>query len=160
MNGPHARLPWQRNLPGLARAAGRLFTRRAERARRSEPPYARLVTADEAARTYFSAWTDRDPGGRARHLEACFREDGYVVAPGQRLVGRAAVARAIEAFASDPRRLCARLGGAIDAHDTIFRFRAIIEDPQGRIVQELLDVGEVDGAGRIRVVFTFVESHR
>jgi hypothetical protein len=47
-------------------------------------------------------------------------------------------------FFSDPRGLSARLVSAIDAQGPLFRFGAVVEDRDGRIVFDGFDAVEVD----------------
>jgi SnoaL-like domain len=109
-----------------------------------------------AARTYAAAWTEPDPAARSRMLEACFAVDGRIAARGDGIRGRAALAAAIDAFFADPRRLTTRITSAIDVQGRLFRFRAVLENPDGTPVVEVHDAGEVDGDGRIALLLTFV----
>jgi len=119
-----------------------------------------MTPAELAARRYISAWAESDRAARAALLEACFAVDGRICVRGQVLRGRAELAAAIDTFIADPRGLTARLTSVIDAAGTAFRFRALVEYPDGKPFMELLDVGEVDAEGRICALYTFVEPLR
>ena len=108
-----------------------------------------------AARTYAAAWSEPDPQARARMLEECFAVDGRIATRGDGIRGRAALAAAIDAFFADPRRLTTRVTSAIDVHGRIFRFRAVLEWPDGTPFLEVHDAGEVDAGGRISLLLTF-----
>jgi hypothetical protein len=109
-----------------------------------------------AARTYVAAWQEPDPAVRARLLEACFATDGRIVSRGAGIRGRAALAKAMDDFFADPRKLTTRVVSAIDAQGPVFRFRAVLEHPDGGTTMEIFDAGEVDADGRIALLLTFV----
>jgi hypothetical protein len=108
-----------------------------------------------AARTYVAAWQQSDAAARAPLIDACFAIDGRIVSPGAVIRGRSALAAAMSDFFSDPRGLSARLVSDIDAQGPLFRFRAVVEDRDGRIVFDGFDAAEVDAEGRIAVLLTF-----
>lgn len=111
---------------------------------------------ETAARTYAAAWAEPDPLVRARMLEACFAVDGRIVSRGEGIRGRVALAAAIDAFVADPRGLTTRVTSSIDVQGRLFRFRAVLENPDGSPFLEIHDAGEVDGDGRIALLLTFV----
>jgi hypothetical protein len=111
--------------------------------------------AEIAAQTYLAAWREPDAAARVALIDACFAVDGRIVSPGALIRGRAALAAAISDFLSDTRGLSARLASSIDAQGPIFRFRAVVEDRDGRVVFDGFDAGEVDADGRIAVLLTF-----
>jgi len=108
-----------------------------------------------AAQTYVAAWQEPDAAARARLLEACFAVEGRIVGPGSVIRGRAALAAAIDGFFADPRGLTAHLASAIDAQGPLFRFRAVVEARDGRVVLDGFDAAEVGADGRITVLLTF-----
>jgi hypothetical protein len=108
-----------------------------------------------AAQTYVAAWQEPDPAARARLIEACFAADGRIVSRGAVIRGRAALAAAIDGFIADPRGLRPRLPSAIDVQGPLFRFRALVEDRDGRVILDGFDAAEVDADGRITVLLTF-----
>jgi len=108
-----------------------------------------------AAQTYVAAWQESDAAARVPLIDACFAVDGRIVSRSTVIRGRAALAASISDFFSDPRGLSARLVSAIDAQDPIFRFRAVVEDRDGRIVFDGFDAAEVDADGRIALLLTF-----
>lgn len=116
-----------------------------------------MDTTELAARRYIDAWLDSDRERRTQLIEACFAADGRIVFGGQVIRGRAELAAAIDAFRIDPRTLSARLTSPVEAAGPMFRFRARFEHPDGRRHSELIDIGEVDGDGRIAALYTFVE---
>lgn len=116
-----------------------------------------MSSAEDAARTYIAAWLEPDRDARSRLLESCFAQDGKIAVRGQVLRGRAELAAAIDAFFADPRRLVTQSRSAVEAANGSFRFRFVVTYPDGRPFVDMLDVGEVDDAGRISAIYTFLE---
>jgi hypothetical protein len=107
-----------------------------------------------AVDSYIRAVSERDPEARAAMLEACFAADGRVVSRSREIRGRAALADVITRFLADPQLLRVRVVSAIDAGETTFRFRSVVERRDGTNL-EFFDAGEVDASGRISLVLTF-----
>ena len=112
-------------------------------------------STEMAAQTYVAAWQEPEQTARARMLDRCFAAEGRIVSRGTVIRGRAALAASIEDFFADPRGLAARLLSAIDVQGSIFLFRAVVEDRDGRIVFDGFDAAEFDAEGRITVLLTF-----
>ena len=128
------------------------------RGRASPPRYHRgMETTELAVRRYIDAWFERDRARRDPLIEACFAADGRITIGDRVMRGRAELAAAIEAFQLDPRGLSATLTSPIEAGGAMFRFRALFTHPDGQRHSELIDIGEVDGDGRIATLYTFVE---
>ncbi len=107
-----------------------------------------------AVETYIRAVGERDPGERARLIEACFAEDGRVVARQSVIRGRAGVDAMIARFLADPQMIGFRVTSAIDASGTTFRYRSIVERRDGTSL-EFFDAGEIDADGRIATLLVF-----
>jgi hypothetical protein len=107
-----------------------------------------------AVDTYIRAASERDPEARAALLETCFAADGRIVSRSREVRGRAALADEIARLLADPQLVRIRILSAIDAGDTTFRFRSIVERRDGKNL-EFFDAGEVDASGRISLVLTF-----
>ena len=116
-----------------------------------------METTELAARRYIDAWLEADREQRAQLIATCFAADGRIVFGGQVIRGRTELAAAIDAFRVDPRKLSARLISPVEAAGPMFRFRALFEHPDGQRHSELIDIGEVDGDGRIAALYTFIE---
>lgn len=116
-----------------------------------------MQPSEQAVRRYIDAWFEPDRERRAQLLEACFAADGRIAIADRVIRGRDELAATIDAFQVDPRRLTARLTSPIDADGTTFRFRALFTLPDGQRHSELIDIGEVDGEGRIATLYTFEE---
>jgi len=114
-----------------------------------------MTPAEAAARAYVAMWTEPDRDRRRALLEQCWAVDGRMVARGRTIGGREALWASVEGFFADRRGRRNRLTSEIDANDTSFRFRAVLEDADGTVLVEAHDIGEVDADGRITVLFTF-----
>ena len=114
-----------------------------------------MVSAvQDAVRAYIRAGGETDAAARAQLLEACFAEDGRIVARRREIRGRAALADELTRLHADPEFVRFRLMSAVDAEGTTFRFRSGVERRDGTLL-EFFDAGQVDSTGRIALVFTF-----
>jgi hypothetical protein len=109
---------------------------------------------ENAVQTYVRAVGERDPAARAKLIEACFAEDGRVVARSSVIRGRAGVDAMIARFLADPQMLGFHLASVIDAAGTTFRYRSIVERRDGTTV-EFFDAGEIDADGKIATLLVF-----
>ena len=109
---------------------------------------------ETAVQTYIRAAAERDPGARAKLLEACFAEDGRIVTRSSVIRGRTAVDAMIARFHADPQNLGFRMTSAIDAAGTTFRYRSVVERSDGTRI-EFFDAGEIDADGRIVTLLVF-----
>ena len=109
---------------------------------------------ERAVETYVAIPNERDPAGRIALIDACWAEDGRLVAHGGGTVrGRAAIAAMFERFLADSRVVRVRLV-ASDARGTTFRFRHATDYADGTVT-EGFDAGEIDDEGRIRLLLAF-----
>jgi hypothetical protein len=116
-----------------------------------------MVSAVETAvDTYVRAWDEPDPAVRAAMVEACFAENGRIVAPRSEFLGRAALTEMMTRVLADPMFLRVRIVSAIDIGKSTFRYRAAIEQRDGT-KQEFLDAGMIDDSGRIALILVFAE---
>lgn len=108
--------------------------------------------ADEAVDAYVEAAREKDPDTRARLLEACWADDGRLVVHGGRtLRGRDEVRAMFARFAGNTGIAGVRVLER-DARGSTFTLRYVTERKDGSTA-EALDVGEVDEAGRISLLF-------
>lgn len=131
-----------------------LFTFEEPLAEAAAPPDAASPAA-QAAQRYIDVWTERDPAARRARLEACFAPAARLVARRRSFRGLAELAAMVEAALADPRGLAAQRTTAIDAAGAAFRFGSLgtFADGSPPFVGE--DAGEVDGDGRIAVIYAF-----
>lgn len=109
---------------------------------------------ERAVETYIRAARERDPGVRAKLLEACFAEDGRIVTRSSVIRGRAAIDAMIARFHGDRDLLGFRMTTTIDAVGTTFRYGSVVERRDGTTV-EFFDAGEIDADGKIVTLLVF-----
>lgn len=110
---------------------------------------------ETAVDTFIRAWSEKDPARRAAMIDACFAVDGRFVTRTSVLSGRTALLAAMARVNADPEIQRIRLVSKVDAAGTTFRYRAVADRPDGTTTPESFDAGEIDEAGRIRLVLTF-----
>jgi hypothetical protein len=108
---------------------------------------------ETAVDTYIRAVSEPDPALRREMLDACFAADARFVTRSGELRGPAAIAEMVTRGLADPQVLGVRVV-AIDARGTTFRFQALTLLRNGQSL-EVFDAGEIDAAGRIRLLLTF-----
>lgn len=111
--------------------------------------------AARAAQRYVDVLAERDPAARCAALDACFASDARFVTLGRTLRGPGEIAAMVDRALGDPRGFSARRTTAIEAAGTAFRFGAIGEFADGSPAALAEDAGEIDGDGRIAVLYTF-----
>jgi hypothetical protein len=108
-----------------------------------------------AAQRYIDVWSERDPAARQALLEACFAPSGRIVARKRTFDGRDEVAAMIDATFAHPQGFTAGRTSAIEAAGSMFRFATVFSIGDGAPL-EGEDAGEIDGDGRIAVLYPFV----
>jgi hypothetical protein len=105
---------------------------------------------------YVAAWNEDDADKRRALIEEACSEDLRIVAPSQVVIGRAALDALIVDF--HHRRPGDRgfLSSSIEIHHQAFRFAAKIEGSSVAAPVEMLDAGECDVDGKIRLILSFV----
>lgn len=112
-------------------------------------------SAAQAAQRYVDAFGERDPAARRARLEACFAPAARLVARTRTYRGHGELVAMVEAALADPRGFSAGRTTAIQTAGAAFRFGTIgaFADGSPPFVGE--DVGEIDGDGRIAVIYAF-----
>jgi len=109
---------------------------------------------EHAVDTYIRMASERDPETRARMIEACWAQDGRLVAHGGAVLrGRDAMLAMFARVAADPSIAGVRVL-ARDVRGTTFRFRYATDRVDGTST-EGFDAGEVDATGRISLLLAF-----
>src|SRR6185295_854880 len=98
-------------------------------------------------------WTERDPEARRAQLDACFAASGRLVTRSRTFRGRDEIAAMVDAALADPRGLSAGRTTAIEAAGAAFRFATSGEFADGSPGFIGEDAGEIDGDGRIAVLY-------
>jgi hypothetical protein len=105
---------------------------------------------------YVAAWNEHDADKRRALIEEACSEDLRIVAPNQVVAGRGELDALIADF--HRRRPGDRgfLSSCVEIHHHAFRFAARIEGSSVAEPVEMLDAGECDADGRIRLILSFV----
>ena len=114
-----------------------------------------MLTIEEAALCYGSAWNEEDEEARRVLLERCFAKDGVVISNYERLEGREALAARIAAFRRERPGDRGVFTSGVEHHHGFFRFTAVVVRSDGSTYSEALDIGEVGVDGRITKLITF-----
>ena len=107
-----------------------------------------------AVQRYVDLWAEPDPAARRAQLEACFAADGRLVGRSRTFRGRAEIAAMADRFLAG-RGFIARRTTAIEVTGTAFRFGSVGEFTDGTSTPPAEDAGELDGDGRIAVLYAF-----
>jgi SnoaL-like domain len=111
----------------------------------------------QLAERYIAAWNETDAQARRRCLAALYAADGRLVDPMVDVAGPEAIADTIGAVQQQFPGFVCRLTGPVDGHHDQFRFRWEL-GPRGEEAPIAgTDVVTVDGDGRLRTVFGFLD---
>lgn len=112
------------------------------------------MTIQSTIDNFFRAWNASTDGER-RAVEATWTDDGTVTDPLADVRGHDAITSFLaEAVAQFPGHVF-RPSSGVDAHHDVVRFGWTLVGPDGSTVVEGLEVGFVDGDGRLRSTLGF-----
>jgi hypothetical protein len=104
---------------------------------------------------YGDAWSVQDEAERRGLLEGCWHDAGVYADPTGRAEGRDALVAHIAGMQSQfPGHRIVQTSG-VDEHGGCFRFTWALTDPDGAVVMEGIDFGEVAPDGRISRITGF-----
>lgn len=105
--------------------------------------------------TYLSMWNEEDPARRAALIRTAWADDGRYVDPLQEADGHAALSAMVDGVqAQFPGHRFRRLS-AVDLHHDELRFAWELAAPDGTVTVAGIDVGQIDGDGRLRRISGF-----
>ena len=113
------------------------------------------MTNEETVRLYVSAWTETDATARRELLERCWTESGVYSDPMRVAEGRDELDRLIAGFQERAPGATLPLASGVDGHHGFVRFQWRIVQPDGSVMVEGFDVGEVAEDGRLRRITGF-----
>jgi hypothetical protein len=113
------------------------------------------VDAADVVRTYVRAWHEHDATERRRLLEASWAIGGSYADPGETIEGREALFDAIADFQSQRPDVRIEVRSRIDVFGRHFRFSWATVDGTDTVLREGVDVGQLDGDGRIVSIVGF-----
>jgi SnoaL-like domain len=105
--------------------------------------------------TYLAAWTEQDPGRRAKLIEDVWADDGRLVDPPLAAEGRGAISDMAAALQAQFPGHTFRQASGIDAHHDHFRFAWELVGRDGTVAVAGLDVGELAADGRLARITGF-----
>ena len=111
--------------------------------------------AAQAAQRYVEVFGGRDAAARRARIEACFAPAARLVARRRSYRGVAEIAAMVEAALGDPRGFTAGRTTAIATAGRAFRFGTSGEFGDGSPPFIGEDAGEIDGDGRVAVIYLF-----
>lgn len=111
--------------------------------------------AARAAQRYIDVFGERDPAARRARVAACFAPAARLVARRRSFRGLDEIAAMIEGALADPRGFSAGRTTAIQTAGAAFRFGTIGAFADGSPPFTGEDAGEIDGDGRIAVIYAF-----
>lgn len=114
------------------------------------------LTPTEAIEQWGAAWAETDEEKRMKIIERMFAEDGIYTDPTSEVKGREALNAHIAASQATPSENTLTMASAVDSHHgTRLRFAWVMKSPDGKVLMEGMDYGELDEDGRIRLIVGF-----
>lgn len=112
-------------------------------------------TIEDTVDTYLGMWNEEDPARRTGLIEAAWSGDGRYADPVQEAVGHEALHAMVDGIHQKlPGHRFVRTSG-IDVHHDELRFGRRLEGTDGTVAVEGVDVGAVDGDGRLTRITGF-----
>ncbi|KOX06053.1 polyketide cyclase [Streptomyces sp. NRRL B-1140] len=113
---------------------------------------------EDAVARYFEAWNADSPEARAKAVAAAWTEDGGYTDPLADVSGHEEITAVIAAAREQFPGFEFRLTGGVDGHHDIARFSwELVSTADGSAPVAGSDVITLDGQGRIRAVFGFLD---
>jgi hypothetical protein len=114
------------------------------------------LTPGEAIEQWGAAWQETDEKLRMQIIERMFAEDGIYTDPMSEVKGREALSAHIAASQAQPSENRLTMASAVDSHHGVrLRFAWELKSPDGKVIMEGMDYGELDEDGRIRLIVGF-----
>lgn len=110
----------------------------------------------ESVDAFVAAWNEHDAAARMRLLERACTDDVVMRTPGRRTNGRAELDALMADFQRRQPNKRAVFASRVDVQGGAFRYAGMVEDPSGTRTGDVLDAGDCDDDGKIRIVISFV----
>jgi SnoaL-like domain len=104
---------------------------------------------------YVAAWNEPDAAVRLEILERCWADGGAYVDPTVELRGRSALCEHISKVQAGRPGARIEMMSGVDLHHHVVRFLWRLAHADGRAGETSIDVGEVDGDGRLTKIVGF-----
>jgi hypothetical protein len=105
--------------------------------------------------TYLAAWNETDANRRAELIEQVWAQDGQLIDPPLAAQGHQGISDLVAALHTQFPGHRFRRASGIDSHHDQLRVAWELVAPDGQVALAGLDVGEVDGQGRLRRITGF-----
>jgi hypothetical protein len=110
---------------------------------------------DEIVAAYSAAWNEQDGDARRTLLERSWTDDGVYCDPSGRAEGRAALVGHIGGFHAQRPGHRIELASGVDEHDGLLRFGWRMVGPDGAVLLDGMDFGELATDGRLERIVGF-----
>jgi hypothetical protein len=114
-----------------------------------------MPTTAETIATYLNAWNEPDATKRKALIDACWAPDGAYIDPMSDVRGRDGLEGAIAGMHAQSAGAAIALASGIDQHHNQVRFKWEFRGADGKTAIAGIDVGEVDGDGRLTRIVGF-----
>jgi hypothetical protein len=111
--------------------------------------------ADETVAAYAAAWNEPDEKARRVLLERSWTDDGVYCDPTARAEGRAALVGHIGGFHAQRPGHRIEMRSGVDEHDGMLRFAWRMVGPDGAVLLDGMDFGELAVDGRLKLIVGF-----
>ena len=111
--------------------------------------------ADDTVAAYAAAWNERDEEARRALLERSWADEGVYCDPTARVEGRTALVGHIGGFHAQRPGHRIDMASGVDEHDGLLRFAWRMVGPDGGVLVEGMDFGELAPDGRLRLIVGF-----
>jgi hypothetical protein len=110
---------------------------------------------EDVIAAYDAAWGTSEPDVRRRLIERSVAEDGELIEPRGRFVGREAILERLAGFSSRFPGARVEVTSGLDAHNGFVRYGWTIVSSEGASLLDGIDVAELGADGRLRRVVMF-----
>lgn len=113
------------------------------------------MSAKETVETYIAAWNEADAGKRSALIEKCWAAAGTYTDPLADVSGREALDATIVGFHQQMPGARITVSSGLDEHHGRVRFGWQLLQEDGTMRMEGIDVGQLDGDGRLTSILGF-----
>jgi hypothetical protein len=109
----------------------------------------------DAVTAYATAWAEPDEGKRRALLEKGWADDGVYMDPTAHVEGREALLQHIAGFLATMGEAKLERSSGVEVHHDVLRFQWRIVTPDGTVVADGFDYGELAEDGRLKRIVGF-----
>lgn len=105
--------------------------------------------------TYLAAWNETDPARRKTLIESAWATDGRYIDPLLESEGHSGISAMVAGVHEHYQGHKFRRTSEVDAHHDLVRFGWELAAPDGSVTVAGIDIGELDGKGKLRRITGF-----